>query len=479
MGLANLASSASNWLQKNSPLHKMVGEATNEYIDTGSKKALGKVMAPFAVGAAVPAAMYAAGAGVAGNLAVGASGLARGAASRISNLSGGLSKVAEGVKKVATPRNVKIGAASTALGVGAGFGVDQYNQNRQDSSQGSADNGGAGNAGQGSDGGSGNGGGFTPKGGNWSPNQDDYDKQKQRFIKDTEKGYKNLKSAIKAQLNWGDAEVGELEGGINSLIENYRTALGEQDRVAHEQIDTMRGDVRESQAKSLRELAENVRSGFLQGNAVLGGVGASDSSAAKMYSRSITKQANTERQAILEDIDTQYKELDQREGQIKAFMENELSTIENWKQSKIAAVKKAFGDYRKNLSKALKDADGNKRDDLEALDQKRLARAYQELQSIASQAAQWQSMLTGASDEMLGKIGSLKSYIVENTDYTPKDINVSGIKDFGKYELENPDDPNVQQQQKRKKVVKSFLGNPLTDDEELDGYNEEFALAGA
>jgi hypothetical protein len=27
--------------------------------------------------------------------------------------------------------------------------------------------------------------------------------------------------------------------------------------------------------------------------------------------------------------------------------------------------------------------------------------------------------------------------------------------------------------------VKSFLGNPLTDDEELDGYNEEFALAGA
>lgn len=469
MGLMDLAGSAGAALRK-VPGLKQIGEYGDDYVTTGNKKSLAKVMTPFAVGAAIPTAMFAAPAVVGSNMLAGGAALTRGAASRVSNLSGGLAKVAQGVKNVARKPIVGKAAGAGAVGVGAGVAIDQFRQGTQGNDPNSdqlAD--GSGMINGGGDGGGGNGGG----GGNWSPNSDDYEKQKARFIKDTEKGYSNLKKAIKAQLKFGDSFSTDLEKRIRELVDTYTNTLGEQTKVGLGQIDKIRGDVAQSQKKSLRTLAENVRTGFQQGNSVLGGAGASDSSAAGQYSRALTKQANQERGVILEEIDGQFKELAQREGQVKAFAQSELEKITSWKDSKINAIKTSFEKYRKALTKQYKNADDNKKDDIEALDQKRLTRAYQEIQSIVDQASQWETTLVGVSDEMLGKIDTLKQYIVENTDYTPKEVDVKGLTDLGKME-EDQDDPAVQQQKKRKKISRSFLDNPLTDDEELNVYDEEY-----
>lgn len=468
MGLMNLVDKAGASLSKLPGLNQ-IGQAAGDYVETGNKKSLAKVMTPFAVGAAIPVGMYAAGAAVGSNMLAGAGAAGRGALSRISNVSSGLSKVAQGVKNVARKPIVK-GTAGVGLAAGAaGLGYNALNKSAPDSTGVDGDvqlqDAPAGTG----DGGNGGGG-----GGNWSPDAEDYAKQKARFISDTEDSYSSLKKAIKAQLKFGDQFVGDMTGKIKNLVDSYVATLDEQKRVGMEQLGEMKEDVRGSQKKSLRQLAENVRSGFLQGNAVLGGVGASDSSANKQYSRALTKQANTERTAIMDEIKGQFDELSNREGQITAYAENELTKINSWKESKIGAIKESFDRYRNALKKAYNKADDNKKKDIEALDQKRLQKAYTDIQKIVDQASQWENVLVGVQDEMLGKIDSIKQYIIENTDYTPKEITVNPLEDLGDVNVEDENDPVVQQQKKRKRMTRSFLDNPLSGDEELGTYDEEY-----
>lgn len=463
----NLVDKAGATLSK-LPGLKQVGAAAGDYVETGNKKSLAKVMTPFAVGAAIPAAMFAAPAVVGSNMLAGAGAAGRTAMSRISNVSGGLSKVAQGVKNVARKPIVK-GTAGAGVAAGAAaLGYSALNNGTPDSTQVGGDVQLQDAPAPNPDGGSGGG------GGNWSPDAEDYAKQKARFISDTEDSYSNLKKAIKAQLKFGDQFVGDMTGKIKSLVDSYVATLGEQKRVGMEQLGEMKEDVRGSQKKSLRQLAENVRSGFLQGNAVLGGVGASDSSANKQYSRSLTKQANTERTAIMDEIKGQFDELSNREGQITAYAENELNKITTWKESKIGSIKESFDRYRSALKKAYNKADDNKKKDIEALDQKRLQQAYNDIQKIVDQASQWENVLVGVQDEMLGKIDSIKQYIIENTDYTPKEITVNPLEDLGDVNTQDETDPVVQQQKKRKRMTQAFLNNPLTVDEDLAPEDENY-----
>jgi hypothetical protein len=470
MGLMDLAGSAGAALRKVPGLKQIAGYQ-DEYVNTGSKKALAKSMAPFAAAAALPVAMYAGGTAVGGQMLAGVGTAGRAASSKISNLSGGLGKVAQSVKNVARKPVVK-GTAGAGLAAGAGaIGYSALKNGTPDPNDAPTGDDPTLQTAPAPDEGGGGG------GGNWSPDAEDYAKQKSRFINDTEDSYKNLKKAIKSQLKFGDQFVGDMESKIKSLVESYISTLGEQKRVGMEQLGTMKEDVRDSQRKSLRGLAENVRSGFLQGNALLGGVGASDSSAGKQYSGSLIKQANVERSAIKEEIDGQFKELSNREGQVTAYAESELEKINSWKESKIGAIKSSFDQYRKALSKAYSKADDNKKKDIEALDQKRLQKAYQDIQKIVDQSSQWENVLVGVHDEMLGKIDSIKQYIIENTDYTPKEIEVNELSDLGDVNVEDENDPVVQQQKKRKKMTQSFLGNPLTDDEEFANYDEDYSFA--
>ena len=121
-----------------------------------------------------------------------------------------------------------------------------------------------------------------------------------------------------------------------------------------------------------------------------------------------------------------------------------------------------------------KKADDNKKKDIEALDQKRLQQAYNDIQKIVDQASQWENVLVGVQDEMLGKIDSIKQYIIENTDYTPKEITVNPLEDLGDVNTQDGTDPVVQQQKKRKRMTQAFLNNPLTVDEDLAPEDENY-----
>lgn len=70
---------------RNVPGLKQIAGYGDDYVDTGNKKSLGKVLAPFAVGAAIPAGMFVAGAGAAGGLSS-LAGVGRGVVGRGGNL---------------------------------------------------------------------------------------------------------------------------------------------------------------------------------------------------------------------------------------------------------------------------------------------------------------------------------------------------------------------------------------------------------
>ena len=139
----DLAGSAGAALRK-VPGLKQIGEYGDDYVNTGNKASLGKVMAPFAVGAAIPAGMFAAGAGAAGGLSS-LAGVGRGVIGRgIGNLGRGIrsttGEIAEGaaarLPSYALP-TVGATAGGMAAGqlIGSASSLDPVNDESSDNGQ--------------------------------------------------------------------------------------------------------------------------------------------------------------------------------------------------------------------------------------------------------------------------------------------------------------------------------------------------------
>jgi len=118
--IGDLASSAGAAL-RNVPGLKQIGEYGDDYVNTGNRASLAKVMTPFAVGAAIPAGMFMAGAGGMSSLA----GVGRGIIGRGStNIAKGIRNTASELESGLARTPSLIGPAAALASGGAIIGAD-------------------------------------------------------------------------------------------------------------------------------------------------------------------------------------------------------------------------------------------------------------------------------------------------------------------------------------------------------------------
>lgn len=300
----------------------------------------------------------------------------------------------------------------------------------------------------------------------WSAEEDKKRQQEERFKSNLGKAYKGYGKSLSKLAGFIPEEESRLVKGIEDLFTGYKGTAEKETKSALDEQGKYRDETQEDQRKTLGDLAEATRKDFMSGNALLGSRGASDSSAAGMYATALTQEANKSRGQILEQAKKIYSEITGREKAIQETHDLELGNMERWIGDKKSAIKDAFKRSREAIMDEMDSADDNKRNDLERLDQQNLNKAYQRLYELENQAYQYRNELSGWKESVMGSISDMKKSIIERGSFKAEELetpDADNALNFNQEETyEDFYDPAAP---KRKKAMKGFLDNPLTEED--------------
>lgn len=155
------------------------------------------------------------------------------------------------------------------------------------------------------------------------------------------------------QMDTGDGGFGEYFKQLDAQIEGLGGQRASQEQIAqntynqglntlNSQLTTGKAELEANQQKTLRDLAQNMRQSWQQGNAMLGTRGASDSSAANQYAYALTKFGNQQRG----DVQAQYQ------GQLfklQNLYDTESKNLELQKNTQLQQIAQWFAEAQNQL----------------------------------------------------------------------------------------------------------------------------------
>lgn len=191
------------------------------------------------------------------------------------------------------------------------------------------------------------------------------------------------------QINSGwDSYTNSLNDLLNNNLPGQRQSQEQIAQNAHDTGVTQAGqqkeqgiqDVNTQQARSLKDLAGNVRNLFNAGNTFLGSRGASDSSGANQYSYAITQMGTKERGNIM-------KQAQDRVAQIGDIYNAETNRLQSDLTNNMAAISQWFSEQQAALKQQLGQAGMGRSQDLQAASQNLYNQALGEMQRIQSEVS--------------------------------------------------------------------------------------------
>lgn len=139
------------------------------------------------------------------------------------------------------------------------------------------------------------------------------------------------------------------EGIVNSQYNQGRNTLQGQLATGMNQLTGKREEARSGQAKTLRDLENNVRNMFQAGNVYLGSRGAGDSSASNMYSYAVTQMGNKNRGEAMNQTRAIMNDIDGREFELKNTVDTETRNLDEMKNQKMLEVAQWYNESLNNV----------------------------------------------------------------------------------------------------------------------------------
>lgn len=443
MGLSSLLSSAAGSAGaalRKVPGLKQVASYGDDYVATGNKKSLAKVMTPFAVGAAIPVAMAAAPAGGLSSLAAGASRLGS-SASKVTKTS--LSKLSQ---SPAVKSTAKVTGTGVAGGLAVGAGVDQFLQRgtKTDSTGEIIQKQTTPNpdpADPGYDGGSG--GGTTRE-------------QKER-AKLIGAGWDDMEDELSNTTKMVSEYAGELDGRLGNLRKSYLSAIDESERQDNEAIGGQRTLVDKERNTELGKVAADARKGFFQANTLYGGP--KGSSAGMMAQKGVQGMAEKSRKQVLDEVGVMLSELGQKEQEVKITAERQRSDVYDMEKQLKEEAMAEFNDSMKALKRLKEKKSGWKQKDLDSQSDSYLAKLANSIATISAQAKARRNQIHAAEYEIGNQIKDLRQKAALT--FAPPELEADKI-DLG--EAINPGqseedffNPNADERKRISSKVKNIL----------------------
>jgi len=260
---------------------------------------------------------------------------------------------------------------------------------------------------------------------------DDAEKAAKRAAEKAEKRAReaigNQYSAVQKGL---EQLLGYLPGQQSASMNKYKTQRDYSRGQAQDALTKAMGrfsgyenDIMEGQKGTLRDLSSDVRNAFQAGNIYLGAKGASNSSAAGMYSRGIQQAANRNRGDVMRQTQGNLNDLNIRRSEAEAATQSQYDAIDNWFNTAVSDLETQFNERRQQIEMAKVNATADEQAALAALD----TELWRSAQNLYNQlAAQQDEYLKSVNDSISSGQGLGNGFDID-TSKTYGDPSISPI----------------------------------------------------
>lgn len=203
-----------------------------------------------------------------------------------------------------------------------------------------------------------------------------------QYISSLDQQLESLSGQRKSQEEIAQSQFNK---GVNTLDLSKTQALG--------RLGTETTQVNQNQARTLRDLAENIRNSFMAGNVYLGARGAGDSSAANQYSYALTKLGTQQRSDITQNTANILADINGRMTNVNNIYDTEKRNLQESLNQQIAQVAQWFASAQQTIQQQKAQGALGKSQDLANLSRDILNQGLSAIQMVQQQAANRQSAL--------------------------------------------------------------------------------------
>jgi hypothetical protein len=211
-------------------------------------------------------------------------------------------------------------------------------------------------------------------------------------------------------------------GAINDLFSSQSGELESNKEDQFNKLAANKEEVKADERVNMKSLGENFRNWLQTGQNQLGVWGAGDSSASGMYKFALAKQVAKRGTDIARQVAKSINDIKMKEADVQSAFNTAKRELDRWLTTNTQQVKDWFNEKKQAIDTQKATAIGDKANALAQAEMSLMQDAYNRLQTIQSQAQEYDSKM---KDWALNTMASLNEYKVQMGQmgqYTPQEI---------------------------------------------------------
>lgn len=265
--------------------------------------------------------------------------------------------------------------------------------------------------------------------GNQGGGQSEVDKLADQARGNINTGYDQYFAGLDEQLNTDlPTQRTAQEGMVGSQLSSGMGTLEGQKTEGLADLNVERRKTESGQAKSLQDLAENIRGLFQAGKVNLGSRGAGDSSAADQYAYAIAKMGTKSRGAVLAQTKEIQTQINDKEFKLKNIYNTSIKELQASTDQKNYEIANWFSQAQQQIKDMKAQGQLGQGQDLASLSQQALTMAQNKLMIAQTDAKDRRNALDSWAMSNSENITQLKGNLAKVSQYQAPGVNTPGLQ---------------------------------------------------
>lgn len=224
----------------------------------------------------------------------------------------------------------------------------------------------------------------------------------------------------------------QAEEGVRDTYGKISSGIGEAKANADKTIDLSKQQVQSGVDKSVLDIQNSLRSLLKGAQAQIGSLGAGNSSVAQtLLPYAFSKQYAQQRGNIQGQANSQFTDLAKKQLDVQTTFQQQKNDLDVWENNQMETIRQTYQSQLGEIANARMNATGQRAQALAALQTNLLNQAYNELNTIRTNANQFKQNLQTWALDRLSTLEDSGKAIMSAGQYTPQAINYAQIAGLG------------------------------------------------
>lgn len=266
------------------------------------------------------------------------------------------------------------------------------------------------------------------------------------YQRQLEEARRQQEASINNQYNSYFTSLDSQLSGLSDQRSNQEQILSNSYNTTKGSLDSQRGmglsdlareesKVDESQVRTLRDLAGNLRNQYMAGSIYLGARGAGDSSAANQYSYALNKLGNRERGNIQNQANDMRSQIADKRFKVNEIYNSEVNKLTTDRDNKMLQIAQWFADSQNQIRQMKANGEISRETDMRQLSTNLLNQSLSLLNQVQNEAVNRRSMLESwaasnsrNANELNANMAAISQYQAMNPNWNPINVTPTGTK---------------------------------------------------